>query len=698
MEIVCDPFEKKINYYWYDTNKEMYIEVDQKESKLAKSEYVKTTIRRRAHEIINIINNDYNVGNIGLEISFVGTDDDFKELCSAIELYGGDANITCIKSERYYNTAAEVMPKIKKEFSEISEILERYSEEQGKKLLEKYNDTIRPSIALCVMGLYSAGKSAFINSIIGREVLPSSGQPTTGKIYEIHCDKIYQIGFRYKNREYKLAFEGDKYNPNGNFESEIIEKLQGIVKSNDTHDELWHMHEALKILNKDKEISDIIEIRLPFKTIDLLTDEFEFVIYDTPGSNSEQNPQHFNILKSAIEEQTNALPIFVTRYETMSAEDNKKILKQIDETENSLDGINTIVVVNRADENAMEELEALKKGDYISTITKWKSTHIFFVSSVLGIASKKENPDDKEKWITLGMYKSYKNSKEDVLSGEMKLYKYNVVDNRDVVNIELLPSEDKNIKLYRNSGLEAVEHEINEYAERYALYYKCQQAFEYLKRAIDLCEKELKYKEQEQEKKLSTLKNSLADTSRKLIDELEIKGEELTRESNTGFANLMKELLLKSSPEKDDLYEVLKKEWRGIKEHKKTAKVVGYTDEKGFEQIQEYVNAIYNLAIEKIVENINKESYSYWIQKMDDSKREYCKVISGSEELSEEQKRILEGAILSRENMYMTTMKFDLRKNGIIRSKKFLIWKRKKEKFDIKKCRDLFLEKCESIT
>ena len=93
MRIICDPFKKEIDYQWYDSNIEDYVEFDPENSKLASDEFMNATIQNRAYEILDIINRECNVGNVGLEIIFIGTDDDYSDFCSVISNYYADANI-----------------------------------------------------------------------------------------------------------------------------------------------------------------------------------------------------------------------------------------------------------------------------------------------------------------------------------------------------------------------------------------------------------------------------------------------------------------------------------------------------------------------------------------------------------------------------------------------------------------------------
>ena len=50
-----------------------------------------------------------------------------------------------------------------------------------KRGLNKVSQALDDVIPLCVFGNYSAGKSTFINALIGVELLPSGGDPVTAK-------------------------------------------------------------------------------------------------------------------------------------------------------------------------------------------------------------------------------------------------------------------------------------------------------------------------------------------------------------------------------------------------------------------------------------------------------------------------------------------------------------------------------------
>ena len=701
MRIICDPFKKEIEYQWYDTNIGDYGPLDTSYT-LTRAEYVNATIQNRAYEIVNIINDECNVGNVGLEIVFIGTEDDYADLCNVINTYYEKANITCTRDECFYNTAGVVMPKIKEKFTLIKSTFEEYTEDEIAKLVCKYNDTVKPSISLCVMGLYSAGKSAFINSIIGAEVLPSASDPTTAKVYKISCDNKYQICFRLDEKECVLDFEGKIYKPNNNFDRGIIKKLQSIVETEGRHNEIFHMYKALDIINNYKngehKISDIIEVRLPFTRTDLPTDEFDFVIYDTPGSNSDNNVRHFEVLRDSLDEQTNALPVFVTTADTMDAEDNEKILTLINNTGTSLDTTNALVIVNRADEKGPKALGEKRVKCQNLRITKWKSTRIFFLSSVIGIASKKRNPDDPDEWIDEDMFEIYDDKKAKYYSDERRLFEFNIVDKSKTDEITKYLDDRKVTHLYKNSGLESVEKEIVEYARKYALYNKCQQASVYLQDAIDLCVENIKEVEENLDRALQEVKSHFDTKKTELCSRLESKKKDITSYNTEfqalirkDFSNYTKENhLSEDKEEKRILQTELQDGWKNLKKaEKKEKKGKNWT----FSQIQQYMSEKYNNLLNNFSKIADKDIVGFWDEKSDLFKRDCIKIVHDSDALTNEQKKILEAVVLSKNNMPMYHMDFNLRQVGAIRNKKFLFWDLKSEKFDFKACCDQLVQR-----
>lgn len=711
VRITCDPFQKIIEYAWYDSNMGEYTDIDE-DSKLRNDKYVYTTIQNRTYEILEILNGDYNPGNTGLTIEFAGTADDYRDICEVIDKHCSDSNITCVRGAYYYNSASEVMPKIKEKFAEIKGTLDNYTEDDIVKLVDKYNDTIKPSISVCVMGLYSVGKSAFINSMVGEELLPSASDPTTAKVYKITHGKKYEITFSFDQARIVLEFDKEQYQPNSSYDKEIIAKLNVINDINGMHPEVWRMNKALEIINnyksKEHKIGDLIEVQLPFYKTAFPVDDFDFVIFDTPGSNSATNTEHFEVLKRAMDEQTNALPVLVTRYDSMDAEDNIKILNQIEQTGTSLDTTNTIIIVNRSDEAALGELDRTKKNGQNMILAKWKSTRIFFLSAILGIASKKDNPEDKEQWLDKDMLEKYDEKKEKYISDKRKLYEYNIVDKSRTCknNIQNKTMETDADHLYQNSGLAMIEQEIIEYARKYAFYNKCQQASEYLQKAIDLCVKNVQDSERELETILGRTERKFDAKRVELCKELENK-KECIASYNAEYQKMMQEIyqnytkskrLDTTDVTKMAIYDDFNQTWQQIV---KEAKKYNDPEEYKFKSIQNYVNDKLTSIFKGFATEVNDKTDQFWYEKVRQFKKECRAIIMGSAVLNEDQKKLLDSIILNLAEMNTYGVTFNLRspRSGIENRRYFFgLIKSKKEKFVLKDCCKEFCSQYEKTT
>lgn len=385
---------------------------------------------------------------------------------------------------------------------------------------------------------------------------------------------------------------------------------------------------------------------------------------------------------------------FLTTADTMDAEDNEKILKLIEDIGASLDTTNAIIVVNKSDEKGPKTLREKREKSKNLRITKWKSTRIFFVSSLIGMASKKGNPDDEKEWLDADMYEIYDDKKSKYSSDERKLFEFNIVDKSKIEKNVCYRDDMLSTHLYKNSGLEAIEREIVEYARKYALYNKCQQASLYLQEAIVLCVNNVQEVQNKLDLALTEAQEHFDDKKTDLCDKLDEKKKNLTQ-YNTDFQKEMSDIFSKYTKENylviDDLdskkvlREQLSAEWKRLKEIEKKDK-----EKKNscwaLAQLQQYADEKYNTLLKNFSESANKEIDNFWDGKSSHFKSECKNVVHDSKDLTREQKKILESIVFSKNNMEKARLDFNLRKIGAIRHKKFLFWDLKSEKFDINAC------------
>lgn len=683
MRIICDPYAKVIDYKWFDAAEGEFVRIEEYSSELVSEKYVNATIQNRAFEIMEIINRNFNRGNIGLEIDFIGNDDDYRDLCRVIELYYADSNIVCTKNKEFFYGADYVMAEIKDRFNKVKTTLEEYQEENIIELIQKYEDTVKPSVSVCVLGLYSAGKSAFINSLIGEEILPSGSDPTTAKVFRIHCSDYYSVFFDVDGIPCTINFDGE-ISIDGisdtTLKDSILEKIQ-------KHDNpAFEINDLLSLINKGKltdnaehSVGEVINIFVPFRNSSLPTGKFDFVIYDTPGSNSDTNKKHLDILESSLDSQTNALPVFLTTPDTMDSTDNDKLLSLIEKTGTALDVANAIIVVNKSDEKGANALNNKRDKCEDLKITKWKSTRIYFLSSIIALASKKENPHNEDDWFDEDTFEIFDDKCRKYESGERKLFQYNIIDKSKELTLdekELTTSK----QLFYNSGLAGIENEVSDYAQRYALYNKCLQAIDYLEQAIEICSKEIENAEIQLNEQLDDISYRFDEKKRELIDKIDNQRLDSLQYSLTESEKVLDELLQQYKQDKDliydfnpftdiksswdlDIYKDFEAQWN---KYKQLAESLHYDNKYALSKMQIYVKNKYNVLINDYSVSANETLDAFWIKRTSVFKKICQQIVMGEDSLSAEQKAILDSVIFDMDDMIQERVEFDLSENSAI--------------------------------
>lgn len=618
LKLRYNPYEQKTEYEIYSEEKKSWV-TPVSESPLAQPKHTNGTLKSHIEDSIKVL--DEKIGVNGLKITFEGTDSDFEEVRDYINYYNEikAKSIELKKSDNHFRKASDVLPLLEQSFLEVKNSLGKYRTGETSKEIENCLDVFKTTIPICVMGLYSVGKSAFINAIIGREILPSASDPTTAKVYKISnkekCEIRYMIGVNPKSKLFENA-DGKK------------------------------IYDFLKEINTDEQVGDLIEIDVPFVR-SVLSKDYDFVIYDTPGSDSKTNEEHLQVLERCLEKQTNGLPVFVTEPNSM----DKKSLGEIkDKFEGlKLDIPNILIVVNRADGTGNEDLKNKKKNKGELEITTEKSGGVFFVSSIIGIGAKKENfnKNNESEWIDPSYYEGYRKNFDDFSTTEGKyaksLYKYNFMIESEqkayCEEAEKVDSSDTREILYYNSGIHCVEKSISEYAEKYASYNKCKNSIEFFENASNFVTKRIN----ELSVKLNADKKEVRS---KLLKDLGKKYVELKTAYSTESIKENDNHLNKFYNKKDNDSKILS-EWDNCKK-----------DNNYEKRITEYIkNDIVDAFLKKWHEEIVTFSRDFWFNKTEDYKKECVKVITGSE-ITDEQKKSLSEIVFSADSPDFTDEPF----------------------------------------
>ncbi len=657
IRITYNPYEKKISYKRNELDK--WVDLGNKsELVLNEKKYVYTTIQNSADDIIRELVNEYNKGNVGLDIIFEGAKEDFDDFNNALDFFkncDAESDISLEKGDMYYKSPKDVLPVIENSYNSLDAIFKKYERDAESnnvgKIINEYHDAVNSIIPICVVGTYSVGKSAFINALIGAEILPSACEATTARCYKITPSRENgKITFLNSDEKIIIELDNDKYKINGNIDNDLRDLLYSPPNKSTDNKIETNMFHLLTILNnyanEKNSISDLIEVEAPFYNSQLIDKGFDFVIFDTPGSDAYSHKDHLNVLKNALSKQSNGLPIILTTPDSMDKNGMKILTELMDEIKGKLDLSNSLIVINRADQISIESLDKIKS-DSNSFITSWQYNRQFYLSAIMGIASKKSNTEDWLDGDYDDVFESHKPQFTRKTSKNYKqLYKYNAVDKNKLdqyaKSIDTVDSNTNESELLLiNSGLDFIEKEILEFAQKYASYNKCSQAQIYLNKAIEYIDSKITIEKEEQEKTKEDIKSRLDDTKTKLLDSLKESIEKYSAAFVGTYSNEISqnEKDVKSKIFKEnEIKKLVDDKWKEVKTNCKKLKVKGkkvsiflVNANREFERISvEARNAIQDF------------SCSYWKSCEKEIKDRCCEIINNNSDISDKDRVFLQ--------------------------------------------------------
>lgn len=583
LKICSDPYRKHIDYFWREENGTWTDMQEMENSPLKGEHFTSLPLSHNAYDVFKaVIENLYDPEN-GIKVIFEGTDDDYEELMSIRKLYFSDQNIDIERGPRKIREAKEVMAQMEVAYNKLHDFFQEYPDPETEAILAKYTDAVKPEIAVCVMGLYSSGKSAFLNSIIGQEILPSDSDPATAKIFMVRDSKVLEVSFRFDGDDFRIQFHGTEWKVNQKPESEIIQQIAKTVKTHAPESESQVMYwtlfalndfakqegqirqdgllqcaekllteEDLKETKNDAEkidkllekyrvkdlvakgelpanrMDDFIEIQVSFVNSFLPLDKFDFVFYDTPGSNAVMFREYADILKESLSTKSNVLPVLLTNPDSMDEIDNNEIMGVINELGGALDVSNLMLVVNKSDEKSRRTLQKKAENKDNLVLIKWKASRVYFVSSIIALGGKMDNPE--EEWIDEDYYSIFEEKQEKFSNPDnklyLRLYEYNILprDSYERIGkrVEGIASSER---LLWNSGVPCVEEEIGIFAQKYAIYNKCSQAMKYLVQAASMVRSGVNEGVQKADALRSVIEKNLDDKKRELVQKVEDESE-----------------------------------------------------------------------------------------------------------------------------------------------------------------------------
>lgn len=430
------------------------------------------------------------------------------------------------------------LPKSNENVRKSADIFSKQIYDEIRNIKEKIISLGDNNVSLCFTGVYSAGKSALINALLGYRILPEAVTSETAKMFKILSPRdgeavniefdILGENARIEWNEASHCFEFSMGPAESVIRTEVQRKLNEIGDQRKLlHDQI---REILSFLNGKEEVSTDIIVKFP---IALDTESVQFTIYDTPGTDSNYLT-HQTILNEALAEQTQSILIFVAHPTKLEGEGNNALLNYLKNAEEkssktSIDIGRSLFVMNYADTITSNEREDLRfkeiknKSDESFSI-KLSDKKLFFTSARYAYAAKAvENgiaTTEETQFSQLGqiMFTS-----EELPYG--MCFRQNCCASSEVATSkmreasesafsEAVQSSDKERQQIIGTGLYALEREIILYGEKYASAVKAYAIIDSVDKALT---------------KLSNKANSLRDSTQQEINDIQSDIDELKR-------------------------------------------------------------------------------------------------------------------------------------------------------------------------
>lgn len=449
----------------------------------------------KARQVVDIILKEYEGGSETTAIEFEGPDDEWLELsnvCAAPELEG---KVSLERGARFLANARDILDYVRDEFDGIYSIVAGQLDNRpnAKILVKKFRDASSDQVPVCVVGNYSSGKSTFINALLGVELLPSGDKPLTSRVF-----RIEQSG-QIDRASIKIDYLGGMLDIQFGFRSTSITvstsdgRLSNAMRAKMLESGgasiLERMRIALTIINECKQgeelLGDLVQVSVPYEQVTWMQNK-HFVIFDTPGSNSNSNAHHLSVLKDAMRGMSDGLPIFVTEYSAIDSNDNADLYDEIKAID-ALDERFAMVVVNKADAADLPEGGWSDEDEaYIKSTAAVRNLYaqgVYFVSSVMGLGAKTNGEllDRHYDRCYRQLLDSYQNPDDRFYT---RLYAFDLMPEQLKAKMLSDAAACPDI-VHANSGLYSIECGVEDFATKYSIYNKCSCSDDLLKQLID---------------------------------------------------------------------------------------------------------------------------------------------------------------------------------------------------------------------
>lgn len=535
-----------------------------------------------------------------VNITFKGTKIDYEDIQKKITDYNAAKEKEILKITKFVElpNVSEIYDCINSFCDETLKTFENELEENETKVIfrkrkttfeERRQSLDSNDVNLCLVGTYSAGKSTFINAVIGKRILPESINSETAKMFKIKNGEIPKVSLLVHTKQ---GVRPDNiqviWNENlGQFEvvrglGNTVEDIREMVQKEATtvaeiglrqHEQLCHILKKLNDVPNHESpegkgyINGVIEVEYPIP----LCKNINFAFFDTPGTDSNSN-EHLLILKEALMQQTNSILIVLYEPTKMEGTGNSILYKLIngfkdnktkEDNNVSIDLARSFHVINQADTKSNKDLKALRNKKVVVTLKEEDRIYneeemeidlaqerLFFVSSKAAYISKAilGNIDLEDERTWLANHKQeinnetttdpFAETETSITSDNGVFYRYDKLANADFETKQLIEDCEKEAekcdssldgviqRIYVNSGMFAIEQEIIKYAQKYALAVKAKGLYDGIKGLVDFIRADYEAIENQARLSKETIEKNIEIMKTSMVSDIEKAHEE----------------------------------------------------------------------------------------------------------------------------------------------------------------------------
>ncbi|MBO5020447.1 MAG: dynamin family protein [Clostridia bacterium] len=396
------------------------------------------------------------------EIDFYGTDLDYGDLLSCVNDYCEKDNSTEVKIN--FTEAKGSEDRFKELIALFNDMQQNcpFEDLTTEQIKENFNAAISSEFEVSVIATLSSGKSTLINSLLGRELMPSKNEACTATIAKIKdMDGLGGFNATYLDKDKNVI---------GSFQNLTLENMSEMNDNPNT-----------AYINIQGDIPNI------------QSKGVQLVLVDTPGPNNSRTEDHKNHTYRIIKEKSKPMVLYVLNATQLATNDDKELLTAVSEAmrvggkqskDRFLFAVNKVDLFDPDKESVKGAIQNVK--NYLQNFDI-ENPNIFPISAEMAKVIRMNNCGQaltSQQKRTLRDHDFFIDEEQLHLSEQATLSRNNINKVKAMAE-EAKSSDDSYAEALIYTGVPAIELAINEYLEKYAYTAKVKTAVDTFKKKVE---------------------------------------------------------------------------------------------------------------------------------------------------------------------------------------------------------------------